>query len=380
MVFKVKFLLILFLYVSVYAQDNIALKVYVTDIETGKHVEKARVTLEGYEIPPIKAKYNKTEKFYYFESVPSGYNTVMAYHKKYNEKGFQDTRGLPDTITLSLHDKKNICYRFLDGKSPYHDYLIWDTYVEDPFKIIIRPETPMGYNEFKDFIIKKIEELQLNIQLVNPFYEDMKLDLSDANDKEPYPYISETDAEYTSVSPVLPVLDGGSTLLRDIYIQNICIIFRKKDGSKFNRFNDPIIKVLKDQGLDVYSVLLIKNNREDSYSVTESKSFKIRDKKNKEYNLKHAIDSSRFFFYRNYFPNTRRPFRLFKKEQVFVDFEIEPFSPEFIPILNDCYKIPESTLLDKENEFRKLKSMPPQQKSIGLGILDQYEYYSTIHN
>ena len=380
MVIKTKLILILFLCASVYAQKNSALKVFVTAAETNSNILNAKVTLEGYGIAALTGKFNKKEKYYYFDSIPAGYNTVMVYHKKYNEKGFQDTRGLPNSITLSLHDKKNIYYRFLDGKSPYHDYLIWDTYVEDPFKIIIRPETPMGYNEFKDFILRKIEELQLNIEFVNPFYEDMKLDLSDANDKEPYPYISETDAGYTRVNHILPVLDGGSTLLRDIYIQNICVIFRKKDGSKFNRFNDPVIKVLKDQGLDVYSILLIKNNREDPYSVTDRKSFKIRDKKNKEYNRKHAIDSSRFFFYRNYFPNTRKPLRLFKKESGFVEFEIEPFSPDFIAILNDNYKIPESTLWDQETEFRKLKSMPPQERSIGLGILDLYEYYSTIHN
>ena len=64
------------------------LKVYLTDAETDKNIADAKVTLEGFEIPEIVGKYNKEEKFYYFTEIPKGYNTIMTYHKKYNEKGF----------------------------------------------------------------------------------------------------------------------------------------------------------------------------------------------------------------------------------------------------------------------------------------------------
>ena len=81
---------------------NPALKVYLEDAYNGKNIKDAKVTLEGFEIPPITGKYNKKGKYYYFNVIPKDYNTVMAYHEKYNEKGFQDLNKLTDEIILKL--------------------------------------------------------------------------------------------------------------------------------------------------------------------------------------------------------------------------------------------------------------------------------------
>lgn len=78
------------------------IKIYLEDSKTGKNISNAKVTLEGFEIPAITAKYDKKEKTYYFDKIPKDYNTIMAYHEKYNEKGFQNTKGLPKNLKLKL--------------------------------------------------------------------------------------------------------------------------------------------------------------------------------------------------------------------------------------------------------------------------------------
>ena len=84
-------------------KEAYAIKIQLEDAETGKNIDDAKVTLEGFEIPALTAKYDKQEKVYYFDEIPNGYNTIMAYHKKYNEKGFQNIQGLPKELKLSLY-------------------------------------------------------------------------------------------------------------------------------------------------------------------------------------------------------------------------------------------------------------------------------------
>ena len=114
--------LLLFLFLLGFGQSP-AIKIYVADAETGKNIGNAKVCLEGFEIPAIKAQYNKKEKYYYFTEIPKNYNTVMVYHKKYNEKGFQDITGLPKELKFKLHEPLQNYYDF--------DY---ETSVEQPNK------------------------------------------------------------------------------------------------------------------------------------------------------------------------------------------------------------------------------------------------------
>ena len=119
----------IFVTAFVFAQNNSnpAIKIYLEDAYNGKNICDAKVTLEGFEIPAITGKYDKVGKFYYFTEIPEGYNTVMAYHKKYNEKGFQNIEGLPKEIKLKLY-------------TPYRVRIPGDSlnyYKEDNSKIVI---------------------------------------------------------------------------------------------------------------------------------------------------------------------------------------------------------------------------------------------------
>ena len=361
-----------------------ALKVYLEDGYNGKNIKDAKVTLEGFEIPEIIGKYNKKGKYYYFETIPAGYNTVMAYHKKYNEKGFQDVNGLPDKISFSLHDEKNVSYSFLKVDSISNESHKWkirkDYFVEDPYKIVIRPKTAMGYNEFKDFILRKIIDLGLNIEYVNPYYEEMKPDTPDLNNGKAYPDIKNPNIKYGHIDFILPITDGASSLLRDIYTKNICIIFRKKDGSKFKRFNAPTIKILKKNCLTVYGIALSKTSGNEQLFTNGKNPFKIRDRQNRIYNTNNSIDSSKVFFYQKDLRNFKKPFRLFKKTNTSNDLyeDTNITYPDFYIISNDNYKIPKDYINEMEHEFNKLQIIPEQEQSIGLGILDQYDYFYKI--
>jgi hypothetical protein len=79
------------------------LTVYLEDAVTHENIKDAQVTLEGFEIPAIKAKYDKIGHFYYFDIRPESYTTVMVRHKKYNEKGFQELDHFPEKISFKLY-------------------------------------------------------------------------------------------------------------------------------------------------------------------------------------------------------------------------------------------------------------------------------------
>jgi len=96
------FFTVISFYVFAQEQAISSIRIYLEDTETLKNINDAEVTLEGFEMPAIKGKYNKKEKYYYFDKIPSGYNTIMAHHKKYNEKGFQNISGLPKELRLRL--------------------------------------------------------------------------------------------------------------------------------------------------------------------------------------------------------------------------------------------------------------------------------------
>lgn len=173
------------------------IKIYLEDAETGKNIPDAKVTLEGFEIPAITGKYDKVGKYYYFTEIPVGYNTIMAYHKKYNEKGFQNMKGLPKELKLKLY-------------TPYRVRIPNDSlnyYKEDPSKLtIIMNDTLYRSNKRDNYLF-----------FVKRYF------------KEHYP----TLVVHPVMGSIFPLFDFS------FYVM-------KKNSNPFKRFNDPVIKKLED--------------------------------------------------------------------------------------------------------------------------------------
>lgn len=209
---------------------DFAIKIFLEDAYTGKKIKDAKVTLEGFEIPEIVGKYDKKGKFYYFSEIPEGYNTVMAYHNKYNEKGFQDTAHLPKELKLSLFNEYRV--RIPNDSLNY--------YKEDPTKMVV------VFNEQNIEQISKCEGFDDNLFLcsVNK-------------------YVSDTYPELTVKSELgLSSLNYSSVLLE---------LVNKK---KFKRFNDPVIKRIQDdKNILVFFGLLLKTKVFDSKSNTNKQYF-----------------------------------------------------------------------------------------------------------
>ncbi|UMY66129.1 hypothetical protein [Flavobacterium sp. HJ-32-4] len=102
------------------------LYVRLQDARTQGDITGAKVTLEGMDIPPITAKYDKRGRVYYFEKRPEHYTTVMVRHDKYNEKGFQALGSFPDSIRFMLYTP----YRITSPNLPHY-------YKEDAQKLVI---------------------------------------------------------------------------------------------------------------------------------------------------------------------------------------------------------------------------------------------------
>jgi hypothetical protein len=358
------------------AQDKgaAAIKIFLEDAETGKNISDVKVTLEGFEIPAITGKYDIKGKYYYFNEIPNGYNTIMAYHKKYNEKGFQNVEGLPKELKLRLYDPLNVSYDF-------ETYIHKNTYVEDPYKISVSTMSFLEYNLLKDFINQTIKDLKLPVELVNPYWEMDNIEPNPfiVQQKEGYPILSLKENQKVGVDYSFPLIGGVSTFFPEKSYSNkpkdICFILRKTDGSRFKRFNDPIIKKLKEQKIKVSTIVL---NKKDKSNIKPN--FKIRDQQNRKFNLENKIDSSKVFFYNNYFRNKRKKIKLFNwfKNKNYLQI-IEPGHytqlPSFILISNEkeeSYNLFSET--GKENP--KTYKIPIPDESIGLGILDIYDYYS----
>lgn len=181
-------------------QTNSAIKIYLEDVVTGKNIADAKVTLEGFEIKPITGKYDPNEQYYFFDSIPKGYTTVMAYHKNYNEKGYQNTEKLPGELKLKM-------------SNPYRIKTIGDTlnfYKEDKNKIAI---------------------------VLNGVFKD---------DKAVDDYLKTNYPELI----LIQIMEANMTAF-------YCLT--KKDKKDFKRFNDPIIKRLsEDKSINSVNGLLLK--------------------------------------------------------------------------------------------------------------------------
>ncbi len=239
-------------------KEAYAIKIYLEDAETGKNIDDAKVMLEGFEIPAITAKYDKKEKLYYFTKIPSGYNTVMAYHKKYNEKGFQNMEGLPKELKLRLYDPLNVSYSFEkpilsietccnNGKS--HSYkktpkflkrvehskkkISRNTfryiYIEDPYHIAVISKHRRDQFFNNDTIKKLMENLSI---------EETPEDVSWGK----YQYYN----LFLDFKGNLSFWGGTARA----YV----FLLQKKDSTKFQRFNSPEIKKLRQNNLIVSAI------------------------------------------------------------------------------------------------------------------------------
>lgn len=369
-------------------KEAYVIKIQLEDAETGKNIDDAKVTLEGFEIPALIAKYDKKEKVYYFNEIPTGYNTVMSYHKKYNEKGFQNVEGLPKELKLRLYDPLNVSYNF-------EPYINTNNYVEDPYKIRVSTINFLEYNTLKDYINQTIKDLKLPVELVNPYWERDKFekDPFTTSQKEAYPILNLKENQKVGGEYLFPLIGGVSSFFPNSSYsdapKDICFILRKTDGSKFIRFNDPIIKKLKQQKIYVYSIVLNKKNGIDlknNFDYNFKINFKIRDQQNKKFNLKNKIDSSKVFFYDNNFRNENKSLGLFNffKKQHYLQFDEPtpyPQLPTFFLISNEkddpYYLFPE--IGETNQKIEKKNRTPFPDDSLGLGILDMYEYYSKVN-
>ena len=314
MITTMKTLLYLFIFLNtllVLAQrKDVALKINLEDANNGKNIKDAKVTLEGFEIPEIVGTYDKKGKFYYFTEIPNGYNTVMAYHKDYNEKGFQDGNSLPNKLSLKLFDPLNVSYQF-DQNS--YKSATRKVYVEDPFKFGITSSKNVDYNEFREYIFEEIEKLDLEVEFVNPFlelekykhiYPKFRWPVVHNNQKEAYPFI----ASFPLVNAeefILPLSDGSSTYNKylnsngvPVYNhRNDKIIFyiRKKNGERFKRYNDPYLKKIRTIK-DIHTFTILYNKYE--FESKNGSSFKKRYSRYIDRNNRFKdIDSSKIFYY-----------------------------------------------------------------------------------
>lgn len=262
---------ILYLFISLSScfvlgqEKDFAIKIYLKDAYTGKNVKDAKVTLEGFEIPEIVGNYDKKGKFYYFSEIPTGYNTVMTYHKDYNEKGFYDLKVQPQIINLKLYYTDNVSYSFekpalTDAKRDYNNpdarlRKLWkalekhDTirdsdfrylYTEDPYHIAIISK----YNSKDFFNDRSIADVLEKFSLVaaNSFsralgsqgFKCYGFDISgNFFSKDNGPDFNDCDNEI-----------GYGTAYK-VYF------FYKKDKTKFSRYHSPEIAALRRLNLTV---------------------------------------------------------------------------------------------------------------------------------
>jgi hypothetical protein len=237
-------------------KEAYAIQIQLEDAETGKNIDDAKVTLEGYEIPALTAKYDKTGKVYYFTKIPVGYNTIMAYHKKYNEKGFQDVAGLPKELKLRLYDPLNVSYSFEKPvltsenccnqvkKDLYRKKPKFLKRVEHSKRKISRNTFRYIYNEdpYHIAVISKLGRDQFfNNDLIKKLMENLSIEEAPED-------ISWGKYQYYNL--FLESKGNLSFLGSRAYV----FLLQKKDSTKFQRFNSPEIKKLRQNNLIVSAI------------------------------------------------------------------------------------------------------------------------------
>lgn len=363
------FFTLLSLYISAQQKANPVIKIYLEDAETGKNIDDAKVTLEGFEIPAITANYNKENKYYYFIEIPTGYNTVMSYHKKYNEKGFQNVEGLPKELKLRLYDPLNVSYNFEKivltkenccNQGKKYNYQLEPKilkkvknssikkskstfryiYVEDPYHIAIISK--LDRNHF--FNDDKIKELIKSLS-IEEMYESERSDQ----------YV---DQSYAIDNQTGHLVDGFDAITRQHTYK--AYIFQKRDSTKFKRFNCPEIKKLREINL-IVSALTIKTLEYYADQPFNAEKFYERKKNSEDIKYYHLS------IYRNinisYFDTQT-------EDSKFYFFGINPNAS------NDRL-----STSDDDKIFSSFFVIPKDLKSsVGLGALDNMEIDPTNNN
>lgn len=244
-------LLICFVSGYIFSQNQHALVVHLTDAETGKNVKDAKVTLEGFEITPIIGQYDKKKECYFFNQIPKGYNTVMAYHNNYNEKGYQNLTGLPKQLKIKLYEPFSISYNFEkpsistdnccnNGKKT--NYVIMPKYLKEA----MRSSRKIKKKTFR-YLYKEDPNHIAIIMAPN----ENKKSIKELLDK-----LFLEEINYSDFGSQNYVLDGEKGCLADGSIawnqkNPQVMILKKKDGSKYSRFNSIEIRGLREEGLIV---------------------------------------------------------------------------------------------------------------------------------
>lgn len=287
---------ILYLFISLSSffvlgqKKDFAIKIYLEDAYTGKNIKDAKVTLEGFEIPEIVGDYDKKGKFYYFTEIPEGYNTVMAYHKKYNEKGFQDVNLMPNELKLELQDFRYVSYVFDEPilKTIRKDYIGTNGYLRKVNQKLARGEIITNPNY--EFLY---QEDPYHIAILSTLsYEEF------TSNRETDNLLNSLSLEYTHFRSSkdsdfnhLYMFNQSNSLIsynqkegevERIFSKYYVHFFHKKDKSKFKRYNCKEINELRVSG---FKVVVITNriyeyfgNRKfinTSYDVFYSHNFNI---------------------------------------------------------------------------------------------------------
>lgn len=374
--------------------DRAVLKVYLNDAETGRNVKKARVTLEGFEIPAIDGKYNKKGNYYYFTEIPKGYNTVMSYHKDYNEKGFQDVNGLPKEVKLKLYDPLNVSYEFQNYEpDSTHSKGFYGVYVEDSYKIGIISDSIDDYNDFKNYLSSEIEKLNIDVELINPYLNDKKLCAElyfDFLQTEQYPTIEKynNDEYVIDVNILLPLKAGVSNLDLEspLYAKTKDIVFylRKKNGTKYKRYNDSFLKSLQQiKGIKIHSLLYKKAIYPNNKNYSKTKTKLIDENNYRNYN---SADSSYVFFYSNrgFTQDNKGNYTKHKQDNNLEVNNSTSTRPRYQVLVenNQKIKIFEKYFFDSSEDRISANKIEEAIKAFeifegtGLGVLDIYQYIS----
>lgn len=335
--------ILLFIYCTAVFSQKPQCKVYVTDAVNGKRIKDATVTLEGTDLAPIIAKYDKKCKCYHLDSIPTGYNTVLARHRKYNEKGLQNREGLPAELNLQMHDPLNVSYSFrIFPDSAYshkknknisakHFKMI---FVEDPYKIAIYFK---GLNCKQ--LIDKVSAINAALVAINPLYFTNKNEKDRQSSILDCTTLDDPDINYPMYAGYSKFDNKDSC---DGLEDSPAIFFRKEDGSAFKRFNDPVIARLRGEGFMVFAVVYNKLYYEGEKPYRKSFTRKL----DKERVIDRALQSEAVLYY-NRLNKCKRKF-------TFVTFD-----PDF---------------WRNEGYDTQLLSDP----GLGLGLLDQQEYFLKV--
>lgn len=226
------YIFIFFCFNAFYGQSgsSILVKIFLEDASTGKKIKDAKVTLEGFQMPEIVGKYNEGESYYYFDSIPKGYNTIMTYHENYNEKGFQSLEALPKVLKFSL----------------------WS-----PYRIRLANDDFNYYKEVQNKIVVAFNDTLYNSKIECKDLIDDKLCFAKNYFKNFYPELK---------------LQGMLSSVSNLGI--VYFYLEKKDKSNFKRFNDPILKHLEsDKNVLMLFGLLLKTKVSSTKDKIEKEYF-----------------------------------------------------------------------------------------------------------